>query len=93
MFDEELIKATLIVHPGQKAYLLSEGDFYSNYIPYVQEYTISEISWKLDSSGKDLGFAAISNSHRYTPTSIGRIWFLTSEEADIALKKLMENIK
>ena len=54
--------------------------------PFVQELTVTEISWKHEKYGtKDLGFAIIANGIRYKFSSIGKTVFLTREEAEKAL--------
>ena len=68
---------------GDKVYRIDKGNFYSNRKPFVQELTVTEISWKKEKYGdKDLGFAIIADGIRYKFTSIGKSVFLTRKEAE-----------
>lgn len=68
---------------GEKVYRIDKGDFYSNWKPFIQELTVTEISWKKEKySDKDLGFAIIADGIRYKFTSIGKSVFLTRKEAE-----------
>lgn len=68
---------------GDKVYRIDKGNFYSDWKPFVQELTVTEISWKKEKYGdKDLGFAIIANGIRYKFTSIGKTVFLTRKEAE-----------
>lgn len=62
-------------------------------LPYIQDVKATEISWKHDRSGKDLGFALIANGTRYKLSNIGKTVFLTHEEAEAALKEHKQNDK
>lgn len=42
---------------------------------------VTEISHKLDRSGRDLGWALIANGTRYKLKSFGKTWFLSLEDA------------
>ena len=68
---------------GDKVYRIDKGNFRSNWMPFVQELTVTEISWKKEKYGdKDLGFAIIADGIRYKFTSIGKSVFLTRKEAE-----------
>ena len=67
---------------GDKVYRINMGNYHSNWKPFVEELTVTEISWKKEKyGGKDLGFAIIANGIRYKFTSIGKSVFLTQEAA------------
>lgn len=68
---------------GDKVYRIDKGNYRSNWKPFVQELTVTEISWKKEKHGdKDLGFAIIADGIRYKFTSIGKSVFLTRKEAE-----------
>ena len=68
---------------GDKVYRIDKGNYHSNWNPFVQELTVTEISWKKEKYGdKDLGFAIIADGIRYKFTSIGKSVFLTRKEAE-----------
>ena len=68
---------------GDKVYRIDKGNYHSNWKPFVEELTVTEISWKKEKYGdKDLGFAIIANGIRYKFTSIGKSVFLTRKEAE-----------
>lgn len=68
---------------GEKVYRIDKGNFHSNWKPFVQEMTVTEISWKKEKYGnKDLGFAIIADGIRYKFASIGKSVFLTRKEAE-----------
>ena len=68
---------------GDKVYRIDKGNYHSNWKPFVQELTVTEISWKKEKYGdKDLGFAIIADGIRYRFTSIGKSVFLTRKEAE-----------
>jgi hypothetical protein len=68
---------------GDKVYRIDKGDYHSNWKPFVQELTVTEISWKKGKYGdKDLGFAIIADGIRYKFTTIGKSVFLTRKEAE-----------
>lgn len=68
---------------GDKVYRIDKGSYSSDWKPFVQELTVTEISWKKEKySDKDLGFAIIADGIRYKFTSIGKSVFLTREEAE-----------
>lgn len=56
----------------------------------VKPIIVTEISWKRNRSGKDLGFSLIANGTRYKFSSIGKTVFLTKEAAEARLKELAE---
>lgn len=61
--------------------------------PFVQELTVTEISWKTEKYGdKDLGFAIIANGIRYKFTSIGKSVFLKRADAEAKLKEMSANV-
>lgn len=71
---------------GDKVYRIAEGNYHSNYKPFVQELTVTEISWKKEKYGtKDLGFGIIADGIRYRFSSIGKSVFLSREEAETKL--------
>lgn len=71
---------------GDKVYRIDDGNYSSDWKPFVQELTVTEISWKKEKYGsKDLGFAIIANGIRYKFTSIGKSVFLTRKEAEAKL--------
>ena len=72
---------------GDTVYYI-EGAYYNSKRKTVSPIKVTEISWKCDRSGRDLGFALIANGTRYKFSSIGKTVFLTREEAE---KKLKEN--
>ena len=90
----EMIKENLAEQPtvdavelpckiGDKVYRIDKGNYHSNLKPFVEELTVTEISWKKEKYGdKDLGFAIIANGIRYKFTSIGKSVFLTRKEAE-----------
>jgi hypothetical protein len=68
---------------GDKVYRIDKGNYHSNWKPFIQELTVTEISWKKEKYGdKDLGFAIIADGIRYKFTSIGKSVFLTRKEAE-----------
>ena len=68
---------------GEKVYRIDNGNYSSDWKPFVQELTVTEISWKKEKySENDLGFAIIANGIRYKFTSIGKSVFLTRKEAE-----------
>lgn len=68
---------------GDKVFRIDKGNYSSNWKPFIQELTVTEISWKKEKYvDKDLGFAIIANGIRYKFTSIGKSVFLTREEAE-----------
>ena len=68
---------------GDKVYRIDKGNYHSNWKSFVQELTVTEISWKKEKYGdKDLGFAIIADGIRYKFTSIGKSVFLTRKEAE-----------
>ena len=71
---------------GDKVYRIDDGNYSSDWKPFVHELTVTEISWKKEKyGGKDLGFAIIANGIRYKFTSIGKSVFLTRKEAEAKL--------
>lgn len=71
---------------GDKVYRIDKGNFFTYHEPFVQELTVTEISWKKEKYGdKDLGFAIIADGIRYKFSSVGKSVFLTREEAEKAL--------
>ena len=83
----------LVVLPckvGDTVYRVAPGDYAHNWKPFVQAGTVTEISWKHNRSGKDLGSAIIVQFNyeatvRYNVSSIGKTVDLTREEAEAAL--------
>ena len=68
---------------GDKVYRIDKGNYYSCYKPFIQELTVTEISWKKEKYGdKDLGFAIIADGIRYKFTSIGKSVFLARKDAE-----------
>ena len=55
-------------------YRIDSGNYYSHWKPFVQELTVTEISWKFDGI-------------RYKFSSIGKTVFLTRGDAEEALKE------
>jgi hypothetical protein len=72
---------------GDTVYYI-EGAYYKSKRQTVTPIKVTEISWKCDRSGRDLGFALIANGTRYKFSSIGKTVFLTKEEAEQALEKM-----
>lgn len=72
------------VKVGQTVYYI-EGSYYNSSRQTVAPIKVTEISWKCDRSGRDLGFALIANGTRYKFSSISKSVFLTREEAEKAL--------
>lgn len=84
---DRLLANGVIVLPckvGDTVYYI-EGAYYKSKRQTVAPIKVSEISWKCDRSGRDLGFALIANRTRYKFSSIGKTVFLTREEAEKAL--------
>ena len=84
---DHLIANGVIVPPckvGDTVYYI-EGAYYNSKWQTVRPIKVTEISWKCDRSGRDLGFALIANGTRYKFSSIGKTVFLTKEEAEKAL--------
>lgn len=71
---------------GDMVYYI-EGGYYRSTNLKVRPIKVTEISRKNNRSGKDLGWAIIANGTRYKFSSIGKIVFLTREEAEQALKE------
>lgn len=69
---------------GDTVYYI-EGAYYNSKRQTIRPIKVTEISWKCDRSGRDLGFALIANATRYKFSSIGKTVFLTKEEAEKAL--------
>lgn len=87
-YIESLNTVTLPCSIGDKVYRVDRGNFFSDYRPFVQELTVTEISWKHEKYGdKDLGFAIIADGIRYKFTSIGKSVFLTREEAEAHIER------
>jgi hypothetical protein len=85
---EYLTANGVIVPPckvGDTVYYI-EGAYYNSNRKTVRPIKVTEISWKCDRSGRDLGFALIAHSTRYKFSSIGKTVFLTREEAEAKLK-------
>ena len=84
----------LVVLPckvGDTVYKINHGDYAHHWKLFVQEGTVTEISWKNNRSGKDLGFAIIVRFNyearvRFKFSNIGKTVFLTREEAEAALE-------
>lgn len=74
---------------GDTVYYI-EGAYYKSKRQTVTPIKVTEISWKCDRSGRDLGFALIAHGTRYKFSSIGKTVFLTKEEAERALKERSE---
>ena len=93
-FADRLIAEGVIVPPckvGDTVYYIN-GAYYNSAKQTVRPIEVTEISWKCDRSGKNLGFALIANGTRYKFSSIGKTVFLTREEAEKALtKRRIEN--
>ena len=84
--DPAMNTVTMPCRIGDKVYRIAEGNYHSNYKPFIQELTVTEISWKKEKHGtKDLGFAIIADGIRYRFSSIGKSVFLTREEAETKL--------
>lgn len=83
LFKDRSIYAELPCAVGDKVYRIDKGNYYTDWKPFVQELTVTEISWKKEKySDKDLGFAIIADGIRYKFSSIGKSVFLTKEEAE-----------
>ena len=77
---------------GDTVYRIDKSGCYPKYEPFVQELTVTEISWKHEKYGnKDLGFAIIANGIRYKFSSIGKTVFLNREEAEAELARRTAN--
>ena len=77
---------------GDKVYIINNGDYNNLHKPYIQEKNITEISWKTNRSGKDLGFGIIlEGGTRYKISNIGKSVFLTKESAKKFLDKNIKN--
>ena len=89
---DHLLANGVIVPPckvGDTVYYI-EGAYYNSARKTVRPIKVTEISWKCDRSGRDLGFALIANGTRYKFSSIGKTVFLTKEEAEKALERSRE---
>jgi hypothetical protein len=89
---DHLLTNGVIVPPckvGDTVYYI-EGAYYNSKRQTVRPIKVTEISWKCDRSGRDLGFALIANSTRYKFSSIGKTVFLTKELAEKALAERSE---
>ena len=75
---------------GDTAYIISLGDYISDYKPYIvagEIYGISQILlW--DGTHSELGVTV--ESHRYPFSSLGKTWFLDRAAAEERLKKIIE---
>ena len=90
---DHLLSNGVIVPPckvGDTVYYI-EGAYYNSQRLTVRPIKVTEISWKCDRSGRDLGFALIANGTRYKFSSIGKTVFLTKEEAEAKLKERTDN--
>ena len=90
-----LLENGVIVPPvqvGDTVYYI-EGAYYNSKRKTVKPIKVTEISWKCDRSGRDLGFALIANGTRYKFSSIGKTVFLTKEEAEKALAEVANGNK
>ena len=77
---------------GDKVYRIDKHGRWPDCKPFIQELTVTEISWKNEKYGdKDLGFAIIANGIRYKFTSIGKSVFLKREDAEAKLKEMSAN--
>lgn len=90
-FADFLIAEGVFVLPcniGDTVYRIDKGNYYSDWQPFIQELTVTEISRKKEKYGdKDLGFAIIANGIRYKFSSIGKSVFLTLPDAEKALEE------
>jgi hypothetical protein len=86
-----LLANGVIVPPvkvGDTVYYIN-GAYYNSTRQTVKPIEVTEISWKCDRSGRDLGFALIAHGTRYKFSSIGKTVFLSKEEAEAKLKELV----
>lgn len=74
---------------GDTVYYI-EGAYYNSKMQTVRPIKVTEISWKCDRSGRDLGFALVAHGTRYKFSSIGKTVFLSREDAEKALKERSE---
>ena len=78
---------------GDKVYVVDNGDYESKFKPYVREKIVTEINWKKNRNGKDLGYGLILKGGRYGTSvrcntkSIGKTVFLNREAAEKALNE------
>ena len=83
LFEDRDSFVRMLCKIGYHVYRINKGNYYSNWKPFVQELTVTEVSWKKEKySDKDLGFAIIADGIRYKFSSIGKSVFLTKEEAE-----------
>lgn len=75
---------------GDTVWYIEYGYCYPNlkYKMEAKPIVITEISWKRNRSGKDLGFALIANGTRYKFSSFGKTVFFTKSEAERRLAEL-----
>lgn len=73
---------------GDKVYRIAKGNYMHDWKPFIEELTVTEISWKMNSYGKDLGWGIIADGSRYKFSSIGKSVFLTKEEAETKLGEM-----
>lgn len=88
-FVDYLMANGVIVLPckvGDTVYYI-EGAYYNSKRKTVKPIEVTEISWKYDTRGRNLGFALIANHTRYKFSSIGKTVFLTREAAEESLRK------
>lgn len=91
-FADHSLFVELPCNVGDTVYRIDKGGYYPKYEPFIQELTVTEISWKHEKYGtKDLGFAIIANGIRYKFQSIGKTVFLTREEAEAELARRTAN--
>lgn len=93
LLQEKLVKSEIVEFPckvGDTVWYINYGYCYPNLKSHLQvkPIIVTEISWKHDRSGKDLGFALIANGTRYKFSSIGKTVFLTKSEAERRLAEL-----
>lgn len=80
---------------GDTVWYIEYGYCYPNlkYKMEAKPIIVTEISWKRNRSGKDLGFALIANGTRYKFSSFGKTVFFTKLEAEQRLKELKGDLK
>lgn len=74
---------------GDIAYIISPGDFTSNYTPYIVTEEVCGISQILLWDGTPSEWGVTIDIRRYSFSSLGRTWFLDRAAAEERLEKII----
>lgn len=74
---------------GDEVYVINAGDFYSNYLPFIEKAEIHGISQILLWDGTPSEWGVSINSQRYSLLDLGRAWFLDEYSARERLEKII----